>query len=148
MMPDTADRLESHVRLNQLSNVGVVRNALSDSAGQTVVATVQEGKYGQATIAADSARLPAESRVSVQTTTLDAIAAELKHVRLMKIDLEGAELAAFRGATLVLGRLSSVVYESWGWKRTDVDPVDDLLRKSGFRLRQLDGNNWLATRDL
>ena len=146
MMPDTADRLESNIRMNQLGNVRVVRNALSDTAGQTLVATVHEGKYGQATIVPDPAQAAACAQITVQTTTLDAVAGDMPFVRLMKIDLEGAELAALRGGSVLLQHLSAVVYESWGWNRAVAEPVDELLGQCGFALRQLDGNNWLAVR--
>lgn len=146
MMPDTANCLEAHIRMNQLDNVTVVRNALSNVNGQIVTATVQEDKYGQATIATDSARFGLGSHISVQTRTLDDIAHGTAHIRLMKIDLEGAELAALQGAKTLLPKLDAVVYESWGWKRSDVDPVDELLIDAGYRLSQVDGNNWMAQR--
>lgn len=146
MMPDTADRLELHIRMNGLGNVRVIRNALSDNAGQTIIATVQEGKYGQATIAEDSARYGMGKQISVQTTTLDAIAGDLPRVRLMKVDLEGVELAALHGGASLLRCLYAIVYESWGWKRAATDPVGELLRQNGFELHQLDGNNRLAVR--
>lgn len=146
MMPDTAERLEAHVRMNGLKNVVIVRHALSDRSGQVVRATVQAGKHGQATIVHDSARSGHLREVKVETTTLDAITAEINQVPLMKIDVEGAELMALQGAPLLLRKLQSVVYESWGWKRGDAEPVDELLKAAGFLPRQLDGNNWIAVR--
>lgn len=146
MMPDTADRLEAHVRMNQLQNVAVIRHALSDVPGQVVRATVQEGKHGQATIASDSDRYGLGREVEVETTTLDAVTAGMSRVRLIKIDVEGAELMALHGAPLLLQKLEAIVYESWGWKRGKEEPVDELLKVAGFTLRQLDGNNWIAVR--
>lgn len=146
MMPETADRLESHVRMNQLQNVTVIRSALSDTPGQLVRATVQEGKHGQATIARGSERFGLGNAIEVETTTLDITTTEITSVRLMKIDVEGAELRALRGAEHLLQKLQALVYESWGWKRGSTEPVDVLLVESGFGLRQLDGNNWLAER--
>lgn len=146
MMPDTADRLESHIRMNELKNIAVVRRALSDTPGQVVRATVQEGKYGQATIANASSRYGLGREVEVETTTLDALTSGVNQVRLMKIDVEGAELKALHGASQLLQKLQAVVYESWGWKRGAADPVDDLLKRARFSIRQMDGNNWIAER--
>lgn len=146
MMPDTADRLERHIRMNELRNVAVVRRALSDATGDVVRATVQEGKSGQATISRESGRYGLGREVEVETTTLDALISGLTQVRLMKIDVEGAELKALHGAPQLLRKLQGAVYESWGWKRGDANPVDDLFRKSGFSIRQMDGNNWIAER--
>lgn len=144
MMPDTAARLREHVQLNQLGNVTIVERALSSKAGQVVVATVQHGKHGQATIVRDSGRIGLGSEVNVSTTTLDDVAADLPHVRLMKIDVEGSEYDALSGACRILSRLDALVYESWGSLRKGGDPVDRLLETSGFTLRKIDGNNWIA----
>lgn len=146
MMPDTAVRLDAHVLLNGLENVEVRRAALSDIGGQVVVATVHPEKYGQATIGADSQSFGTGRQISVRTTTLDEVTAGLHRVRLMKIDLEGAELAALRGGTALLAKADMVVYESWGRMRSKSNPVDELLESIGFELFQLDGNNWLASR--
>jgi len=146
MMPDTAERLALHIRLNHLPNVTVVRSALNDSAGEMVTATVQKGKHGQATIAADFDRYGLGTPVQVLTTTLDSITRHLGDVRLMKIDVEGAELRALRGARSLLQRLGGVVYEARGWKQNVFDPVGHLLHAYGFALRELDGNNRMAER--
>ena len=144
MMPDTADRLETHVRLNALDNVTIVRAALSDVAGETVRAVVTTGKFGQASIA--KASEAGGSSVDVQTATLDFVAKELPHVTLLKMDLEGAELPALRGGGELLQRTAAVVYESWGAQRAEENQVDALLLAAGFQLTRLDGNNWIARR--
>lgn len=144
MMPDTANRLEAHIRMNRLANVQVIKNALSDVAGETLTATVQPGKHGQATIATDSSRYGLGNCLRVRSTTLDAITGKEAKVRLMKIDVEGAELRALMGAQMLLSKLDGLVYESWGCRRSELDPVDQLLKQAGFNLHQLDGNNWMA----
>ena len=146
MMPDTADRLEMHVRLNNLDNVTIVRNALSDSADQVLTAMVQRGKYGQAALVNGVSTFANTNSIEVNSTTLDAISNTFKFVKLIKIDVEGAELKALNGAVNLLTKSQFLVYESWGLKREDSNPVDNLLMINGFALRQLDGNNWVAER--
>lgn len=146
MMPDTAERLEAHIRINDLHNVTVVRHALSDASGRVMTATVQVGKFGQATIAEDSERYGLGASIDVTSMTLDDITDGVPSIALMKMDLEGAELPALRGAGSTLAKLQAVIYESWGWKHGEDDSIDGLLRESGFRLVQIDGNNWLAHR--
>lgn len=148
MMPDTDDRLEFHIRMNGLQNVKVFRRALSDVSGQVIRASVQEGKYGQATIAADLERFGLGHTIDVETITLDDVTHDVERVRLMKIDVEGAELTALRGAVQLLQKLQALIYESWGWKRGILEPVDRLLEGAGYSARQLDGNNWIATRQI
>jgi FkbM family methyltransferase len=146
MMPDTVRQLELHIQMNRLDNVTVVRDALSNVAGQDVIATVHPGKHGRATIATNSARFGSGNETKVQTTTLDAITTSITHARLMKIDVEGAEHIALQGAQALLKKLDVVVFESWAWARGDLDPVDALLVKAGYNVSRLDGNNWVATR--
>jgi FkbM family methyltransferase len=146
MMPDTADRLERNLTLNNLTNVTVHRAALSDVAGDTVTAFVTPGKYGQASIAA-GAEADGKVAIQVSTTTLDALVDDSPHVRLMKMDLEGVELQSLLGGRRLLAKTDHVIYESWGATRATDNRVDTFLSRAGFRLMQLDGNNWIATRD-
>lgn len=150
MMPDTGDQLERHIVLNALRNVDVVRAALSESGGTTVTARVEAGKYGQARIAKNES----EANVSAGVTRIEVPALTFgdlpvppdRRVRLIKIDLEGAEVAALRGAGTVLDRTDFVVFESWSSVKPPGGPVADYLASRGFECTRLDGNNWLASR--
>lgn len=143
MMPDTADRLEHNLELNGIFNVAVCRAALSNTVGQFVTAKVTSGKYGQASIAkgiADDAALS----IQVKTTTLDELSKNLTGVRLVKMDLEGAEVLALQGAKALLDKTNYLICESWGLSRTDDSPAEAWLREATFTLRYIDGNNLLA----
>ena len=146
MMPETADRLRNHIHINDLQNVTVIRSALSDQRGKTVTATVAPGKFGQASIAKSGEGCDGLSTVSVMTTTLDDVAVDIGRVRLMKMDLEGAELSALIGAPDLLKRLEFLIYESWGVARSDNDAVDAHLLLAGFSLAPIDGNNCLGSK--
>jgi FkbM family methyltransferase len=137
MMPDTARILKAHISKNQLSNVSVIEQALSDVAGNVVVARVPGGQHGQASIANGVAMGGTE--VEVVTTTLYDILVNVEHVALMKMDLEGVEHLAIEGAGDVLNRIREVIFEDWG----DAS-LSDLFRSKGFAVERLDGNNCLA----
>lgn len=142
MMPDTAALLREHLQVNACEQAQVIENALSDQVGATVEAQVTVGKFGQASIAA-AASAGADSRaIQVQTTTLDSALEDLAEIRLIKLDLEGAELLAVRGGSAVLARTESLIYECW----VDDPVLDGLLREYGFSVSKLDGRNNLATR--
>lgn len=142
MMPDTATRLREHIAINGLTNVEVIEYALSDRSGQTIAATVPDGKYGQASIAA-SDRSDGVRRLDVETRTLDKLFADIPgRVALMKMDLEGAEAAALRGAGQLINRIDAIIFEQL---EEDLSCAD-LLRGHAFQLSQLDGRNYLASR--
>lgn len=138
MMPDTAAILREHVRLNGLNNVRIVENALSARVGERVVAHVETGKFGQASIAG-SARGQA---ITVETTTLDAVLQDVDAIRLMKMDLEGAEYGALCGAERALSSVRAVIFE------TLLDSTDaaNLLAAQGFEISALSGRDSLAVR--
>jgi FkbM family methyltransferase len=144
MMPDTADQLTHNLALNRISNVTVCRKALSNISGQTVTAVVTPGKYGQASIAKGSSD-DEVVRLDVRTTTLDEISSDLSSVRLIKMDLEGAEAAALQGTAELLHKTDFLIYESWGMSHTVSNPVDSCLHQTGYVLNRIDGNNWLAS---
>ena len=145
MMPDTADRLEHHIYINRLDNVTVIRRALDSVSGQIVEASVVKGKYGQASIVKPSAN-SSVTVIQVETITLDDVACGLNNVRLMKMDLEGAEYASLRGSAKLLGRLDYLIFESRGVLRTEDASEAKLLASANFNLAVLDGNNYLASK--
>lgn len=139
MIPETAARLRRHVDLNQLSKVSVVERALSDRSGEQVLASIPEGRFGQASIV----RATGGTTVSVETTTLDEVLSAVEgSIALLKVDLEGAEAKAFAGAHQTLARSRAVIFEELG----DVSAMIDLLSASGFTVRCLDARNLIAER--
>lgn len=145
MIPPTAERLNEHVRINDLGNVQVVEKALSATAGQNFSLSIEPGKFGKASIVNPRVRegLPV---ITVTSTTLDHELRELPRIKLMKMDLEGAEAPAITGGRDALRRIDFIIYERW---RDDLDEfreIDNLLIAAGFLLSQIDDCNWLATR--
>ena len=139
MIPGTAAVLRRHLEVNGCGNATVVERALSDAPGQTVTAHIPHDRFGLASIA-ESDR-PGES-VTVETTTLDAALADVERVDLLKVDLEGAEEGALRGATETLAKTAAVVIEA---NRGD-DAALEMLKDAGFAVRPLGGKDVLAER--
>jgi FkbM family methyltransferase len=138
MIPQTAERLREHVRLNDLENVVVVQAALSTEDGRTAIARYSPGKLGQASIVGGGG----PEAVAVETTTLAALLAGTDRVALVKMDLEGGEFDALKGAGGALAVIDAIVYE----RLSDDDRVGPLLRDAGFALTALDSRNVIARR--
>ena len=144
MMPNTAAILHHHLVINNCGNVEVIQRALSERSGHCVSATVPAGKFGQASIARQGIGEKQYGRFQVMTACLDELLGEDENpIALMKLDLEEAELAALRGGLRTLKRCRSVIFEALDGG----GELCSLLTSAGFRLRQLDPNNCLATRD-
>lgn len=140
MMPDTATILRSHVVSNDLAQVQVVENALSDVDGETVTASVEPGKHGQASIVTGEA--DGRVTIAVATVTLDAALAEVGRIDVMKMDLEGAEFMALSGGAAVLARTGCVIFEN----NIDDSRISALLEASGFIVERLYAHDFIAVK--
>lgn len=142
MMPETFDRLRTHVEMNNCLNVILVNKAVSDRSGGHIPVTVPaDGRHGKASIVTGCSG-SMDQTVLVETQSLNDILGDVPKIQLMKMDLEGAEALAVRGATQVLGRIDRIVFECWDAEH-DISPV---LEKQGFRVRRLDARNLIAER--
>ena len=109
--PGNVRLLEAGIRENNFDRVRVISAAVSDRPG--ALRFVADGPFGQ--VCGDDYNGPC---IEVPAVTLDALLAEVgwDRVDYVKIDVEGAEIAAFRGMSELLGRndAPAVVYESNG----------------------------------
>lgn len=142
MMPDTATQLKINLNHNMLKWVDVIELALSEKSGEKVFAEVTEGLFGQASIAGEKSAAFAR-QVEVTTTTLDDLTADIDKVSVIKMDLEGAEMQALRGAEKTIEKTNAIVFESW---EDDGGDVVQLLKAKGFNISNIDGRNFLATK--
>lgn len=145
MMPDTAARLREHVAMNSLGNVTVINAALASRHGMELTASVPEGRFGQAKLE-PHVDPSGKHRVRVVSETLDRILANVPHVRLMKMDIEGAEAEALRGATDALRKIDAIVFEDWSSARGVKSEPLALLEAAGFDVKPLGPKDFLATR--
>jgi FkbM family methyltransferase len=142
MMPDTAAILRRHVRENGCGNVEIVERALSDRTDDIVVARVPAGRHGQASIALRETPGAQVAHREVRTITLDDACRGIDRIRLMKLDLEGAELGALAGGRSALTRTELVIFES----HTAGSALTALFEKAGFDASQSLGKDRLARR--
>ena len=100
--PESARRLEDNVARNGLTNVEVHQVALGDRPGELVLHLAADPAY-HSTAAVRERRASGES-LRVQARTLDDVWGEAGSptVSLVKVDTEGGELTALRGAERLL----------------------------------------------
>jgi FkbM family methyltransferase len=138
--------LEDHLSLNRVREwVQVVPAAVSDRSGQAHFFTC--GFSPENTLSPKHTRLPKAEAAETPITTIDAFCSAHKLVpSLLKIDIEGFELHALRGATRTLTSYRPVVvveFHPMNWPEIGVEPgqVSALLDALGYRVVCLDGQN-------
>jgi FkbM family methyltransferase len=133
--PINASLLRENFTLNQVDCASTVVQAVLGKEGEAVVARSESGNTGATRFtAADRHALDA-----VQATTLDHLVAELDgidEVALVKLDLEGSELAALVGASRLVARAHPMLI-------CEVSPT--LLADRGATTEEL--GRWLVQAD-
>ncbi|MEO1766699.1 FkbM family methyltransferase [Thiobacter aerophilum] len=98
-LPALRDRLEADLKLNGYRNVTLYDFALSDRE-DTV--TFHEGPAGHKGVSSLRAIADAAARFEVKTRPMDALIEEVTPLRLVKIDVEGAEHRVVRGMARII----------------------------------------------
>jgi FkbM family methyltransferase len=135
-------RLREQISTNHLENVTVVAAAVSDRPGSTELRVAPDSYAGLNTtgerFAYDNVGTATVERVPV--VTLDELAAErgLARVDVIKLDVEGSELAALRGAADLLQRhrpalVLEVFAASLRAHGATVADLDGFLQAAGYR---------------
>ena len=147
--------LRKNIELNQLNNVVTHAIGLSDSPRE-VTATLPDYNL-EPNIGAFS--LDAEVQVheyevktrgaaqTVELRTLDSF--DFRDVRMIKVDVEGLELAVLRGSqqTLVQNGFPPILFETWTWKPWYAKRRRDLIawvESLGYRVQSFGAFNNLA----
>ena len=111
--------LRQNLALNGAVTVQAENTALGDAQGELCFSDTRSDDQNSVQRSGPGIRVP--------VTTLDVLAAELAQIALLKIDVEGFEIAVLHGAAGVLSRTACVYCESFeqnlqklGWSTSDL----------------------------
>ncbi len=121
--------LREHLALNHVTNVEVLAMAVSDRNGTSPFEVEKTGSMG---------RLSGEGSITVSTATLDSLVEEGKVLPpdYVKMDIEGAELLALRGASDTFQRFRPVLFLATHGKQTE-NKCCQLLESWGYEWRSI-----------
>lgn len=140
--PFLANLLQQSVAMNGVP-VAIVPAAVWSEAGELASFTI--AARGRAsnhlTVTGGNGNPGERARLTVPTITLDSLLTTFRPPTLVKIDVEGAEVAALKGARRLLTEVRPAIYLEIATSRDDIALV---LREAGYRLRQVTDINWIA----
>jgi FkbM family methyltransferase len=139
-LPRAAELLRRTLLTNGLHDrVQVVQKAAHDTDGQTLPLAIPKGGLGMNASLCWPAG-PGEPSFPVETVTVDALVRDWPRVDFIKVDVEGAEEAVWRGMRETARRNAGilVVMEFNAGRCRDARGFLDAIRAEGFRLRYID----------
>lgn len=143
--PEVLELLKWHLDRNQCANVRVIEEAASDSDGEALFAAAASAYLGSL---AEVTPLESADRrhLKVRTTTLDSVVKRTgaTQVRLIKIDVEGAESKVLRGGEGIIQQFRPYLVVDLHTPEQDVN-VGNLLSAWGYKLSRLSGPPILRT---
>lgn len=134
-------KVAATLRRTAPSNAIVHTVAVSDRDGKTLELAVSGGRGREGRSSVEPHLSSGAERISVATSRLDSF--DLKRVRLIKVDVEGHELAALHGARSLLERDHPVLVVELDVRHGNVDTVMELLESLGYRASVLSDRRWV-----
>jgi FkbM family methyltransferase len=151
--PSNFSLLKANIELNGFANVVALPVALSNSRGTQKFYLAAEGDTATSSLEHGWAKrigFSPEQRVrEVESETLDDIVArlDLTAIDLLKIDVEGHEMAVLQGALRALNKTRKLVLEV---SRGNERDCEFLLRETGFNIVAVEESekfsNWLLSK--
>jgi FkbM family methyltransferase len=111
-LPENIQKLQRHVEINDRSNVVIIEKAVSFKTGETIF--TNSGNNVANTICENSPMFQFGKTIEVNTTSLDdlLLTGFVLPPQLIKMDIEGAEFDALRGAEILLRKHHPTIFLS------------------------------------
>ncbi len=105
--PRNADYLVRNLELNDISNVKVVRGAVSDT---DAVVRIHEARFGAGSHVVSDSHVAGNRVPTIEVPSLTLDGMDLPAIGLMKVDVEGHEPNVLAGARKLLSRDAPLIY--------------------------------------
>ncbi len=142
--PTVYGYLEKNMLANQIENIKIINIAISDTDNKLVSFYSPSGQFGKGHMSG----IIKEESINVETIKLDSLLQnyQIANPDFIKIDIEGFEYFAFKGAQSVLFQEKApdilFEFEDWAESRAGLKPgsAQSFLLNSGYKLYKLEKN--------
>lgn len=152
--PNNLKKIEENRRLNKVENIKIMNMCVSDSPGEVTFAVPPENESGWGRIENEHLPLTNFTKVSARAETLDHLfetnTFNGMQPDLIKIDIEGAELKAFKGAEKMIKACKPVLCVELNEEclidnKTTSQELMSLLLGWGYKACYIDGKDLRQT---
>jgi len=120
--PSTLEQLTENIRLNNLNNIKIFKKAVSNTNGfstfKTPAGTVRNSGRSSLRLIEE-----ASTEIKVETVTIDSMLDQLEKIKVIKMDIEGAEGLALDGMVGLIRRDRPIII---------MELTDHFLRQLGY----------------
>lgn len=138
--PDTVEQLRTNITLNCAHNIEVIQAAAYSETGKKVVLEFTKGFWGQVRVAEEIKN--DGQQIFCSTIRIDDVCKAYSHIKVLKLDIEGAEYEALRGAEETLLKVEYVIAECTQKKRE----IISLLKEKGFQVSELSYTTYIIAK--
>ena len=135
--PTTFSYLKGNVEFNNFKNIKLINKAVGDKRGELCFSNISSDDMNRVVDCSE------KNSIKIPVDTIDNIVKEekIEHIRLLKIDIEGYELFALKGAKETLKIVDIIFFESWEvhFKNFNYSTKELLLllRESDFKIYKI-----------
>ena len=139
-LPRNIQFLKKHISINKLTNIEVIETAVSSQTGQAFFELGASTAMGH---------LSDSGGLQVQMVSLDDLVSngELKPPDYIKLDVEGAEYDALRGAEAVIDKFHPILFLDTHQRSAHQNTIG-FLKQKNYRFEILDGKPLAETKEL
>lgn len=137
--PENFKMLKKNIELNGLKNVVPINAACSYSEGEIELHLDEEGTGGHSI--KKYSKSAGKKTMKVKSILLDNL--QIKNIKLIKIDVEGAEADVLRGAKKILKRdHPKIIFEAWD--EECLDEIKIILNPFKYQIKKIGEENYFA----
>lgn len=148
----SASIIDENIRFNSIENIDVIKKVVSDKSSKkyfyfnldkpTQNTLYKEELSGQFKYIGGK-RQYKYKKTSVKTIILDSLFLHGKDVELIKLDIQGEEISALKGAKKIIHKFKPrIIFEAY--TRDRLKEIKDLLKKENYKIRRIDKFNYIA----